>query len=520
MTVNCLSSRASILFSIDLLTILGILITLSIVNKLNSTLLFTILSIIIIFGIIIRDLYSLTHKTNKIHLSLLQGLIIGYIPAFLLLYLCEICIQSNLINPFILNLIIIICSLFLSSYALTLVIFNWNRNSKDILEGLFIALIIGMPLLTFVFAIISSLITNFTLNIFILPDYKPFLTLCMSLPIVYIAILLIRTIYYSLKTHFVKTNLVILGNNDKSDKLIKKISLLPKQEFNFLGIINNNDSEHKENVIGNVDNLLTIIQDNNINLIINCLEEKLPEKQIRGIFYHKNNIEIISFMDCFECLTKSISLDHIDNDWLFKNINNKNRIYYTLHKRMNNIITATIILLATSPIFIILYIIGKTTDKGPFFYKQKRIGLNNKVFNFYKIRSMIIDAEKHKLGFEGCENDPRITPVGKIVRPLRLDELPQMINILKGELSIIGPRPDIIQLEEKLASIIPHHHLRRSITQGWSGWAQINEGHSDTIEANKEKYEYDLYYMKHCSLLFDLIIFFRGLIIATSGKHG
>jgi lipopolysaccharide/colanic/teichoic acid biosynthesis glycosyltransferase len=150
-------------------------------------------------------------------------------------------------------------------------------------------------------------------------------------------------------------------------------------------------------------------------------------------------------------------------------------------------------------------------DPGPIFYRQERTGRRGQSFYLLKFRSMITDAEKYGKAVWATQDDPRITRVGKFLRLTRIDELPQIWNVLKGDMSIVGPRPErpvfIAQLQEE----IPFYRMRLSVKPGLTGWAQINYRYGSTVEDAIKKLEYDLYYIKHQSLLLDVLIILRTI---------
>ena len=157
---------------------------------------------------------------------------------------------------------------------------------------------------------------------------------------------------------------------------------------------------------------------------------------------------------------------------------------------------------------------------GPIFYKQERIGKGGKKFNLYKLRTMIPDAEIEGQAQRAQHDDPRITRVGKWLRKFRLDEMPQLINIIKGEMSAVGPRPERPSHLEELDEKVPFHRLRNAVKPGMAGWAVVNYGYIDDLESAKLRLQYDLYYVKHQSILLDFIILFRtfGQIFLLKGR--
>ncbi len=153
----------------------------------------------------------------------------------------------------------------------------------------------------------------------------------------------------------------------------------------------------------------------------------------------------------------------------------------------------------------------KLTSKGPVFFKQDRLGLNERPFTLLKFRSMIIDAEKNTGPKWASVDDHRTTKVGRILRKTRIDEIPQFINVLKGEMSIVGPRPIRAQVADMLDEKFRHYRLRFKANPGITGWAQVMGDYAGTVEGQFEKLQYDLYYIQHQSFWFDLRIIFKTI---------
>jgi len=187
-------------------------------------------------------------------------------------------------------------------------------------------------------------------------------------------------------------------------------------------------------------------------------------------------------------------------------------------KRLMDIAVSLLILIVSIPVIIITAIAIKLESKGPIIFKQERIGLNGKPFNVYKFRSMVNDAEKKSGPVWSSKNDPRITKVGKIIRKIRVDEIPQMYNVLKGEMSLVGPRPERKYFIEQLSKEIPLYKRRLKVRPGVTGWAQVKHKYDETIEDVKTKLNYDLFYIENISIRMDLKILFRTIFVVLFGK--
>jgi exopolysaccharide biosynthesis polyprenyl glycosylphosphotransferase len=187
---------------------------------------------------------------------------------------------------------------------------------------------------------------------------------------------------------------------------------------------------------------------------------------------------------------------------------------YPYVKRGFEIIFSIALLIFTLPVLLLTMLAIKLESPGSVFYKQERVGLNGKKFSIIKLRSMRADAEKNGPQW-AAKNDPRVTRVGKFIRKTRIDELPQLINILRGDMSLIGPRPEREVFTEQFAKEIPGFKKRLMVKPGLTGWAQVNGGYDATPA---EKFELDMYYIERQSLKLDLEILFRTVLVVFTGS--
>jgi sugar transferase (PEP-CTERM system associated) len=175
-------------------------------------------------------------------------------------------------------------------------------------------------------------------------------------------------------------------------------------------------------------------------------------------------------------------------------------------KRGLDVVLSIILLIITLPLMGATALAIRVESPGPVFYLQKRVGLNGKVFDIIKFRSMAVDAEADGSAVWASRNDPRITAIGRIIRKFRIDELPQIINVIKGEMSFVGPRPERPEFVDQLTTQFGYYSERHRVKPGITGWAQLQYVYSDSIDGGLIKLQYDLYYVRHYSLLLDLFI--------------
>ena len=185
-------------------------------------------------------------------------------------------------------------------------------------------------------------------------------------------------------------------------------------------------------------------------------------------------------------------------------------------KRLMDIVLACTTLLLSAPLFLILAILIRLDTKGPVFYRQTRIGYRGQSFEVYKLRSMIANAEPNGACYARSD-DPRVTRVGRFIRKTRIDELPQAYNVLKGEMSFIGPRPERPEFVAVLEREIPHYHTRHIVKPGITGWAQVEHEYAASVEGARRKLDYDLYYIQHYNFGLDLIILLKTVRVVIFG---
>jgi len=225
--------------------------------------------------------------------------------------------------------------------------------------------------------------------------------------------------------------------------------------------------------------------------------------------------------DChsfYEKLTSRIPIWDLQPGWIALSKGFRRSDWILFLKRIIDITVSALGLVVTSPITIVTAVAIKLDSSGPVFFRQERSGQHERPFILYKFRSMVDNAEDRSGPVWAATNDPRVTRVGRIIRKLRIDEFPQMINVLKGDMSFVGPRPERPFFVSRLKEKIPYYHLRLSVKPGITGWAQILYEYGDSDESATKKLEYDLYYLKHMSPLFDLQILFETLKVVIFGR--
>lgn len=203
-----------------------------------------------------------------------------------------------------------------------------------------------------------------------------------------------------------------------------------------------------------------------------------------------------------------IPLERIDKNWILANIEQREKKIYEIAKRGFDVLFSFVGLFILLILFPLIALMVKIDSPGPIFYSQRRIGKKGTIFTLYKFRTMKIGAKENDLPLASSDNF-RITRIGKVLRRTHVDELPQFYNILKGDISFVGPRPEAIQLVESFQKEIPYYNLRHLVKPGFTGWAQINYHYTTSVSETREKLQYDLYYIKNRSSVLDLAIILK-----------
>ncbi len=228
----------------------------------------------------------------------------------------------------------------------------------------------------------------------------------------------------------------------------------------------------------------------------------------------------VAIEDChsfYERLASKIAVVDLPPEWIALSEGFRRDRFILATKRVIDVVVSFLGLILSAPLVLLTAIAIKLESSGPVFYRQERIGQNDRRFILFKFRSMTHNAEAEQGPVWAAENDPRVTRVGSFIRKVRIDEIPQMINVLKGEMSFVGPRPERSFFVEQLNQNIPYYDLRHSVKPGITGWAQICYRYGDSEKDAVEKLQYDLYYIKHLSPIFDLQIIFESFKVILLG---
>jgi len=301
---------------------------------------------------------------------------------------------------------------------------------------------------------------------------------------------------------------LIIGAGKTGIELAKKLSRYKDWGIDIIGFIDErkNKTDEDINIIGKIDELGKIIDKYSVKDIFITLPLKDYDNIIQIIKIANNylvNVKLVP--DIIHLLSIRAELQHIEEIPLINLNDIPLKGWRAISKRVFDIFISLFGLIFVAPLLFIVFILVKLTSKGPVFYIQKRMGIDGNSFKILKFRTMIPDAEaKTGAVWAPRKNDPRITPVGKFLRKYSIDELPQLINVLKGEMSLVGPRPERPIFVNKFKEKFPHYMLRHKVKSGMTGWAQVNGFRGNT--SLEERIKYDLYYIENWSFKFDFRI--------------
>lgn len=307
-----------------------------------------------------------------------------------------------------------------------------------------------------------------------------------------------------------RNRLLFIGDSPIIDKVINYLKNNPQIGCDIVAQIKEYSEQKAEKDINQI-----IAKDKIDTLIVQAQLKKEP--RFTKIFYQllASKIGIIDLITFYEMIFQKLPLDELEESWFIEKITIRRHLY-DIAKRTVDFCLALFLSIIFLPLILTIAFLIKLTSKGPVIYKQKRAGKNEKIFTLYKFRTMYHDSSINADAFSSAPqwsktNDARVTNIGKIFRYSHLDEIPQLINILKGDLSFVGPRSERPEFVNQLKGEIPYYEIRHLIKPGLTGWAQINYRYGASIKDAYEKLSYDIYYIKNRSLILDLLIIIKTI---------
>ena len=322
-----------------------------------------------------------------------------------------------------------------------------------------------------------------------------------------------------------RENILIVGTGEVARQVGEEVRRRKRLGFHLVGFINapqacNNPlAGDTGDVLGGPAEMDRVIKNHGVDKVVVAITERRGEYPVKEMLALRvGGYQVVEWPGFFEKLSGRIPIDSLaPSFFIFNEGFRKSRILLSIRRVLSALVAAVLLVLLV-PVFLVVAVFIKLDSSGPVLYSQIRVGQQNKPIRVYKFRSMRNDAEKNGDAVWAVENDPRITRVGHFLRKTRIDELPQLFNVLIGELEFVGPRPERPEFVEKLQSLIPYYALRHTVKPGITGWAQVMFHYGSTIDESKEKLQYDLFYIKNMSLKLDLMILFQTMKIVILGR--
>lgn len=371
--------------------------------------------------------------------------------------------------------------------------------------------------------IIGALI--FAATIFLLSSDKISKSACLVIVCYSLCFLVLwRILLAGVLTRFIARRRVMVLGAGWAGSTITRELIQRSEEYQVVGLYDDDPAKlgrdvHGAQVTGSVKEAVETVRQGDIDLCVVAITHTIGADVHRVLQkLSMMGIPIVPMTDLYEFLTERVPVDHWGEHW-FVNIS------YTcgdpvllLGKRIFDVLFALGAIVVTLPAWILIAIIIRLTSPGPVFYRQDRVGFNGRIFSIWKFRSMFQDAESKSGAVWAQKEDPRITPVGRVLRRTRLDELPQLINIMLGDMSVVGPRPERPEFVNRFEVEIPFYRMRLTVRPGLTGWAQVLHKYDESMEDVQRKLQYDLFYVKHLSPFLDLRILIRTVAIILTGK--
>ncbi|HKL03160.1 MAG TPA: sugar transferase [Cryomorphaceae bacterium] len=318
-------------------------------------------------------------------------------------------------------------------------------------------------------------------------------------------------------------NTVIIGGNEEALHVYREMeNMVPAPGFRFVGYVsvNGKDNLLEEELpwLGNFKGIGSVVKKKEVEEVVIAIESS-EHKNLRSIITELEglNVKIKIIPDIYDILSGSVKMSSIFGAPLIQINTEIMPPWQFFLKRLIDFAGSLLAIILLAPVYIILAILVKVSSPGPIIFKQVRIGQHNRPFKIFKFRSMRSDAEKHGPQLSSS-NDPRITNIGRFMRKTRLDELPQFFNVLRGEMSLVGPRPERQFYIDQIVKIAPHYRHLQKVKPGITSWGQVKYGYAENVEQMVQRLKYDVLYIENMSLAIDFKIMAYTIIIILKGS--
>lgn len=322
-----------------------------------------------------------------------------------------------------------------------------------------------------------------------------------------------------------RRRVVVFGANEQAFELMRELEEEAGTGTQFVcsGVIGEPPDRSKvpeARVLGPKRDVVEIVRRERPELIVCSTPRQRTQIVDRLLDAGVTSVRVVDGPEFYELAFGRVASAHIRASWFTSVLDNEPRHHRARAKRLIDVAFAAVALVVTAPLLVVIAVLVRLSGPGPVLYRQVRSGEGGRLFVMLKFRTMVQDAE-NGVAVWASKNDPRVTPVGRVLRRTRLDELPQLWNVLRGDMSIVGPRPERPEYHELLHKEIPYWTRRHLIKPGITGWAQVHLAYADDIHGAASKLAYDLYYLKHRTLALDFVILFRtvGVVLTGSGAR-
>lgn len=374
----------------------------------------------------------------------------------------------------------------------------------------FFRLLVVLGILSFFLAAIGFFFPGFLLgnDVFLL-----------GLSILTISIIAWRWIYLWLVAQpFLRERVYVMGSGERAERLVQSLRSRPDLGLEVVGWAGavGNGSLTREQLASQ---LIGLKDKNAVDQVIVAMGDgrgKMPVRELLDL--RLSGIKVDDATAILEKISGKIEIHELHPSWLIFSEGFRLNYSFLLIRRVVSFLFALSGLVISLPLIPFIALAVKLSSPGQVFYRQKRVGLRGHIFTCYKFRTMRADAEADTGATWATDDDPRITPVGRFLRHLRLDEIPQMWNVLRGDMGFIGPRPERPEFVEQLSQQIPYYNLRHIIRPGITGWAQIRYKYGNTVDDSRQKLQYDLFYIKNMSIGLDFWIFIQTIKVILLGR--
>jgi sugar transferase (PEP-CTERM system associated) len=347
----------------------------------------------------------------------------------------------------------------------------------------------------------------------------------LSLVVGLLGIAVSRSVFYAMTDYeILKRRMLVVGSGAEAAAIEGLRRRTDRRGITVVGYAHfgyEPDAVRPEKILPVASSLLDMVRRYQIDELVIAVDDRAEGFPVEQIIECKmSGVQVIDLVTFFERQVGRVKIDALQPTRMILLDGFSQAVLRSYSKRLSDLVASVVGLVLAAPVMLVaaLAIYIESGGRGPIFYRQERVGRNGRVFQIIKFRSMRVDAEKLGVPQFAARNDPRVTAVGRFIRKTRIDELPQLFNVLKDEMSFVGPRPERPQFVEALSRKIPYYALRHRVNPGITGWAQISYPYGATEQDARAKLEYDLYYIKNYSLFLDLTIIFQTIQVILWGE--